>query len=65
MTDQPVPTIEELEQDLRRAVELWGDDCSDAEALRKIIKQRKIADRRREPANRAKTSTTDGGGSDG
>ena len=40
---------EQLEEDLRRAVQLWGDDCSTAEALRKVIremKKRKKADDR-------------------
>ena len=35
------PSIEELEEDLRRAVQLWGDDCSTANALRQIIRERK------------------------
>lgn len=35
------PSIEELEEDLRRAVQLWGDDCSTAEALRKVIREMK------------------------
>ena len=35
------PSIEELEEDLRRAVRLWGDDCATAEALRKLIRQMK------------------------
>lgn len=38
---QDKPTVEELEEDLRRAVELWGDDCSTAEALRKVIREMK------------------------
>lgn len=38
---QSDPTIEQLEEDLRRAVQLWGDDCSTAEALRKVIRELK------------------------
>lgn len=33
------PTIEELEEDLRRAVQLWGDDCSTANALRQVVRE--------------------------
>ena len=40
-TMQDEPSIEELEEDLRRAVELWRDDCTTAEALRKVLRQMK------------------------
>lgn len=40
-TKQDEPSIEELEEDLRRAVDLWGDDCTTAEALRKVIREMK------------------------
>ena len=35
------PSIQGLEEDLRRAVRLWGDDCTTAEALRKVIRELK------------------------
>ena len=38
---QGEPTLEQLKEDLRRAVQLWGDDCSTAEALRKVIREMK------------------------
>lgn len=45
---QGEPTVEQLEEDLRRAVQLWGDDCSTAEALRKVIREIKKRVRKEE-----------------
>lgn len=40
-TTQDEPTIEELEEDLHRAVQLWGNGCTTAEALRKVLRETK------------------------
>ena len=42
------PSIEELEEDLRRAVRLWGDDCATACSLRKVIREMKKLAKREE-----------------
>lgn len=44
---QGEPTIDELEEDLHRAVLLWGDDCATARSLRQVIREmKKLAKKR-------------------
>lgn len=52
---QGEPSIEELEEDLRRAVRLWGDDCATAEALRKVIRKMKKSAQKEERNGRSAT----------